>query len=156
MLLIVKLGRRVIPSMRLGCVSAVGAHHAMHPIFVVKILHIGMPDIGEVIMNKASSLVVVSAPSGCGKDTIIEKVCQRLEGIGVSISCNVQGLIICVLHPHQEVQDHMQHQSMYHFLGAGHRDQFCHLLYPCRLYPYEGLYKLLSHNLFLLARFILL
>lgn len=90
MLLIVKLGKRVIPSMRLGCVSAVGAHHAMRPIFVVKILHIGMPDIGEVIMNKASSLVVVSAPSGCGKDTIIEKVCQRLEGIGVSISCTTR------------------------------------------------------------------
>lgn len=36
------------------------------------------------------SLVVISAPSGCGKDTIIEKVCQRLEGIGVSISCTTR------------------------------------------------------------------
>lgn len=33
-----------------------------------------------------NSLVVISAPSGCGKDTIIEKVCQHLDGIGVSIS----------------------------------------------------------------------
>ena len=41
-------------------------------------------------MNKASSLVVISAPSGCGKDTIIEKVCQRLDGIGVSISCTTR------------------------------------------------------------------
>ena len=41
-------------------------------------------------MNKASSLVVISAPSGCGKDTIIEKVCQRLDGIGVSVSCTTR------------------------------------------------------------------
>jgi len=45
---------------------------------------------GEVVMNKASSLVVISAPSGCGKDTIIEKVYQRLDGIGVSISCTTR------------------------------------------------------------------
>lgn len=37
-----------------------------------------------------NSLVVISAPSGCGKDTIIEKVCQRLGGIGVSISCTTR------------------------------------------------------------------
>lgn len=36
------------------------------------------------------SLVIISAPSGCGKDTIIEKVCQRLDGIGVSISCTTR------------------------------------------------------------------
>lgn len=41
-------------------------------------------------MNKASSLVAISAPSGCSKDTIIEKVCQRLDGIGVSISCTTR------------------------------------------------------------------
>ena len=42
-------------------------------------------------MNTAySSLVIISAPSGCGKDTIIEKVCQRLIGIGVSISCTTR------------------------------------------------------------------
>jgi len=41
-------------------------------------------------MSKASSLVVISAPSGCGKDTIIEKVCRRLDGIGVSISCTTR------------------------------------------------------------------
>lgn len=37
-----------------------------------------------------ASFVVISAPSGSGKDTIIEKVCQRLEGIGVSISCTTR------------------------------------------------------------------
>ena len=37
-----------------------------------------------------NSLVVISATSGCGKDTIIEKVCQRLDGIGVSISCTTR------------------------------------------------------------------
>ena len=37
-----------------------------------------------------SNLVIISAPSGCGKDTIIEKVCQRLGGIGVSISCTTR------------------------------------------------------------------
>lgn len=41
-------------------------------------------------MKKVSSLVVISAPSGCGKDTIIEKICQRLDGIGVSISCTTR------------------------------------------------------------------
>lgn len=41
-------------------------------------------------MNKISSLVIISAPSGCGKDTIIEQVCQRLDGIGVSISCTTR------------------------------------------------------------------
>lgn len=40
-------------------------------------------------MNK-SNLIIISAPSGCGKDTIIEKVCQRLSGIGVSISCTTR------------------------------------------------------------------
>lgn len=37
-----------------------------------------------------NSLVVISAPFGCGKDTIIEKICQRLDGIGVSISCTTR------------------------------------------------------------------
>ncbi len=37
-----------------------------------------------------TSYVVISAPSGCGKDTIIEKVCQRLDGIGVSVSCTTR------------------------------------------------------------------
>lgn len=32
-------------------------------------------------------LVIISALSGCGKDTIIEKVCKRLDGIDVSIFC---------------------------------------------------------------------
>lgn len=41
-------------------------------------------------MNKASSVVVISAPSGCGKDTIIERVCRRMQGIGVSISCTTR------------------------------------------------------------------
>lgn len=41
--------------------------------------------------DKRVSLVLISAPSGCGKDTIIEKVCQRLGGIGVSISCTTRG-----------------------------------------------------------------
>ena len=36
------------------------------------------------------SFVVISAPSGCGKDTIIEKVCHHLDGIGVSISCTTR------------------------------------------------------------------
>jgi len=36
------------------------------------------------------SLIVISAPSGCGKDTIIERVCQRMQGIGVSISCTTR------------------------------------------------------------------
>ena len=40
-------------------------------------------------MNK-SNLIIISAPSGCGKDTIIEKVCQRLSEIGVSISCTTR------------------------------------------------------------------
>jgi len=37
-----------------------------------------------------SNLVIISAPSGCGKDTIIEKVCQHLNGIAVSISCTTR------------------------------------------------------------------
>lgn len=37
-----------------------------------------------------NSLVVISAPSGCGKDTTIERVCQRMQGIGVSISCTTR------------------------------------------------------------------
>ena len=37
-----------------------------------------------------TNLVIISAPSGCGKDTIIEKACQRLAGIGVSISCTTR------------------------------------------------------------------
>ena len=41
-------------------------------------------------MNQTSTLVVISAPSGCGKDTIIEKVKKRLNGIGVSISCTTR------------------------------------------------------------------
>lgn len=42
-------------------------------------------------MNEVhSSLVIISAPSGCGKDTIIEKVCQRIHGVGVSISCTTR------------------------------------------------------------------
>lgn len=40
--------------------------------------------------EKPTNLVIISAPSGCGKDTIIEKVCQRLDGIGVSISCTTR------------------------------------------------------------------
>lgn len=40
--------------------------------------------------EKPTSIIIVSAPSGCGKDTIIEKVCQRLDGIGVSISCTTR------------------------------------------------------------------
>lgn len=40
--------------------------------------------------NPGVSFVVISAPSGCGKDTIIERVCQRLDGIGVSISCTTR------------------------------------------------------------------
>ena len=40
--------------------------------------------------NNYASLVIISAPSGCGKDTIIERVCQRLDGIGVSISCTTR------------------------------------------------------------------
>jgi len=40
--------------------------------------------------SKRTNLVIISAPSGCGKDTIIEKVCQRLDGIGVSISCTTR------------------------------------------------------------------
>ena len=41
-------------------------------------------------MNQTSTLVMISAPSGCGKDTIIEKVKKRLNGIGVSISCTTR------------------------------------------------------------------
>ena len=41
-------------------------------------------------MNCSKSLVIISAPSGCGKDTIIERACQRLEGVGVSISCTTR------------------------------------------------------------------
>ena len=41
-------------------------------------------------MNRVSSLVVISGPSGCGKDTIIEKVCGRLGGVGVSVSCTTR------------------------------------------------------------------
>lgn len=40
--------------------------------------------------GKPTNLVIISAPSGCGKDTIIEKVTQRLGGIGVSISCTTR------------------------------------------------------------------
>lgn len=39
---------------------------------------------------KRTNLIIISAPSGCGKDTIIEKVCQHLDGIGVSISCTTR------------------------------------------------------------------
>ena len=41
-------------------------------------------------MERNSSLVIISGPSGCGKDTIIEKVLQRMSGIGVSISCTTR------------------------------------------------------------------
>ncbi len=40
--------------------------------------------------HRQTNLVIISAPSGCGKDTIIEKVCGRLGGIGVSISCTTR------------------------------------------------------------------
>ena len=40
--------------------------------------------------EKNVNMVIVSAPSGCGKDTIIEQVCQRLDGIGISISCTTR------------------------------------------------------------------
>lgn len=46
---------------------------------------------GDDIMNRSKSLVIISAPSGCGKDTIIERVCRRLDGVGVSISCTTRG-----------------------------------------------------------------
>lgn len=45
---------------------------------------------GDGIMNRSKSLVIISAPSGCGKDTIIERVCRRLDGVGVSISCTTR------------------------------------------------------------------
>lgn len=37
-----------------------------------------------------SSLVIVSAPSGCGKDTIIDKVCKRLDHVALSVSCTTR------------------------------------------------------------------
>lgn len=40
--------------------------------------------------RKHHSLVIISAPSGCGKDTIIKEVCKRLDHIGVSISCTTR------------------------------------------------------------------
>ena len=39
---------------------------------------------------RTMNLVIISAPSGCGKDTIIEAVCKRLGGVGVSVSCTTR------------------------------------------------------------------
>lgn len=36
--------------------------------------------------NRRPFLVVVSAPSGCGKTTILQQVLERLDGLGVSVS----------------------------------------------------------------------
>jgi len=41
--------------------------------------------------KKKLSLVIISAPSGCGKDTVIEGVLKRLDNIGVSVSCTTRG-----------------------------------------------------------------
>lgn len=35
-------------------------------------------------------MVVISAPSGCGKDTVIREVCKRMDNIGVSVSCTTR------------------------------------------------------------------
>lgn len=40
--------------------------------------------------RKQVNLIIISAPSGCGKDTIIERVCKRMDNIGVSISCTTR------------------------------------------------------------------
>lgn len=37
-----------------------------------------------------ASLVIISAPSSCGKDTIIERVSQHIDGVGVSVSCTTR------------------------------------------------------------------
>jgi guanylate kinase len=37
-----------------------------------------------------TGLVIISAPSGCGKDTIIEQVCNRMDNLGISISCTTR------------------------------------------------------------------
>ena len=41
-------------------------------------------------MQKNPSLVIISGPSGCGKDTIIDIVRQRMSGIGLSVSCTTR------------------------------------------------------------------
>lgn len=37
------------------------------------------------------NFALISGPSGSGKDSVIEKVMQRLSGIGLSISCTTRG-----------------------------------------------------------------
>lgn len=39
---------------------------------------------------KNSSLVIISAPSGCGKDTIIDKVYKQLDSVALSVSCTTR------------------------------------------------------------------
>ena len=44
-------------------------------------------------MNEHScTKVIISAPSGCGKDTIIRKVRERIGGIALTISCTTRGV----------------------------------------------------------------
>ena len=40
--------------------------------------------------SKKISLVVISAPSGCGKDTVAQRVCARMPSVGTSISCTTR------------------------------------------------------------------
>lgn len=39
---------------------------------------------------KNISLIIISAPSGCGKDPIIDIVCKRLDGVALSVSCTTR------------------------------------------------------------------
>lgn len=40
--------------------------------------------------NLKARLVILSAPSGCGKDTIAERICARMPGAGVAVSCTTR------------------------------------------------------------------
>ena len=40
--------------------------------------------------NNKPKLFTLSAPSGCGKDAIIEEVCKRLPHVGLSVSCTTR------------------------------------------------------------------
>ena len=40
--------------------------------------------------NNKPILITISAPSGCGKDAIIEEVCKRLPHVGLSVSCTTR------------------------------------------------------------------
>ena len=59
--------------------------------------------------HKKPKLVILSAPSGCGKDTIIEKVCEQIPNVGVSVSCTTRDP------RHNKKKDRMEEEGIDYF-----------------------------------------